>query len=180
MGATQRYGYYNVCELSVEVFQPLGTELDLHAPTGRLKLSTKKRLVLNSGLAKLLGFSRDRFEPGDMYIADEPHRLTVDRDFCVYLAEINSSDNLHKGHSFTLTRSVPVENERCWSGQTETFSDLQCKRPAQDAKPQLTITVRDVSVVKLSFDYLCGTLHIKNWLILLVPGLSEYSLGCFG
>ena len=43
-------GYYNVCELD-DVFQPLGTELRLHAPTGRLKLSAKTRLVLNSGLA---------------------------------------------------------------------------------------------------------------------------------
>ena len=164
------------------MFQPLGTELDLHAPTGRLQLFAKKRLVLNSGLAKLLGFSRDRFEPGNMYIADEPHRLTVHREICEYLAEMNSSDNLHKGHPSTLIRSVHVENERCWSGQTETFSVLtfsvlQCKRLAQDANPQLTITVRDVNVVTLSFDYLCATLHIKKWLMLVVPGLSEYSLG---
>ena len=41
-------GYYNVCELSEDVFQPLGAELNLnlHTPTGRLQLSTKKRLVL--------------------------------------------------------------------------------------------------------------------------------------
>ena len=41
-------GNDNVYELSEEVFQPLGTELDLHAPTSRLQLSAKKRLVLNS------------------------------------------------------------------------------------------------------------------------------------
>lgn len=58
-------GYCNVCELSEEVFQPLGTELNLHAPTGRLQLSAKKRLVLNSGVAKLLRFSQDRFKPGN-------------------------------------------------------------------------------------------------------------------
>ena len=41
--------YYNVCELSEEAFQPLGTELNLHSPTVRLQLSVNKRLVLNSG-----------------------------------------------------------------------------------------------------------------------------------
>ena len=37
------------------MFQPLGTKLNLHAPTGHLQLSAKKSMVLNSGLAKLLG-----------------------------------------------------------------------------------------------------------------------------
>ena len=45
-------GYYNVCEL----IQPLETELNVHAPIGRLQRSTKKRLVLNSAFAILLGF----------------------------------------------------------------------------------------------------------------------------
>ena len=102
-------GHYNVCELSEDVFQPLGAELNLHAPTGRLQ-STKKRLVLNSGLAKLLGFYGDRFEPDKTYIAGEPHRLAVYREICLHLAEVSSSDNLHNGHRSTLLRSVPVEN----------------------------------------------------------------------
>ena len=71
-------GYYNICELDEEAFRPLGAKLCLHPPTGRLQLrpgnvqgnnneiviagsgaatAAKKRLVLNSGLAKLLGFS---------------------------------------------------------------------------------------------------------------------------
>ena len=32
-------GYYNVCELDKEVFPPLGAELSLYAPTGRLQVS---------------------------------------------------------------------------------------------------------------------------------------------
>ena len=67
-------GYCNVYELSEEVSHLLGAELNLHAPTGCLQLSAKKRLVFNSGLPKLLWFSRERFEPGKTYIADEPHR----------------------------------------------------------------------------------------------------------
>ena len=125
-------GYHNVCELNENVFLPLGAELNLHTPTGRLQLSTKKRLVLNSGLAKLLGFSRGRFEPGETYIAGEPHRLAVYREICVHLAEVSSSDNLHNGHPSTLLRSVPVDNERCGSGRRETFPVLQYKRLSSD------------------------------------------------
>ena len=33
-GHTIPDGYYNICELNNEVFEPLGTELRLHAPTG--------------------------------------------------------------------------------------------------------------------------------------------------
>ena len=70
---------YNACELNEEVFQPLGAELSLHAPTVGLQLSAKTRLVLNNRLAQLLGFSRATFVPGKTYIADEPHRLVVHR-----------------------------------------------------------------------------------------------------
>ena len=58
-------GYYNVCELDKEAFPFFkGAEPSLHAPTGRLQLSAKKRLILNGGQAKLLRFSRETFEPG--------------------------------------------------------------------------------------------------------------------
>ena len=55
-------GYYNVCELDKEAFRPLGAELRLNAPTGRLQLSAKKGLIFNSGMVDLLGFSRETFE----------------------------------------------------------------------------------------------------------------------
>ena len=45
-------GYYNVCELNEDVFEPLGAELHLQTPTGRLQMSARKRLVLNRGLVK--------------------------------------------------------------------------------------------------------------------------------
>ena len=111
-------GYYNACELDDEL-QPLGAELRLHAPTGRLKLSAKKRLVLNRRLADLLGFSRDTFEPGKTYTADGPHRLAAYREICVPLAEISTTENLHNGAPSTLLRSVHVKNERCGGRRTE-------------------------------------------------------------
>ena len=122
----------------------------------------RKRLVLNRGLAKLLGFTRDEFEPGKTYIAGEPHRLAIHREFCLHLAEISTSDNLHNGRLSTLLRSVPVENEKCGGGRTETFPILQYKRLASGAVLQLTLSVLDVSGKTLSFDYLSATLHIRN------------------
>ena len=72
-------GYYNACELD-DVLQPLGTELRLHAPIGRLELSAERRLVVNRQLADLLGFSQNTFEPVKTHTADKPHRLNVHRE----------------------------------------------------------------------------------------------------
>ena len=154
-------GYYNACQLDEEVFQPLGTELRLHAPTSRLQLSAKKRLALNSRLAKLLGFTRRTFEPGKTDLADEQHRLNVHRKIYVHLAEVSTSENLHNGRPSALLRSVPVENERCGVAE-QTFPTLQYKMLALGAHPQLTLTVLDVIGKKLDFDHLSAVLHIRN------------------
>ena len=155
-------GYYNVCELD-DVFQPLGTDLHLHALTGRLQLSvSKKRLVLNPRLADLLEFSRDMFEPGEMYMADEPHRLAIHREIFVHLAEVSTSENLHNARPSTLLRSVPVENERCGGGRTETFPRLQYKQLASGTVSQLSLTILNTNGSKLYFDHISATLHIRN------------------
>ena len=155
-------GYSNVCELDKEAFRPLGAELSLHAPTGRLQISSKKRLVLNGTLADLLGFSREMFEPGQSHIADKPHRLFTHREICVHLAEVSTSENLHNGRPSTLLKSIPVENERCGGGRTETFSVLQYKRLASGPLSQLTLTILDTGGRKLGFDYLSAVLHIRR------------------
>ena len=49
--------------------------------------------MLNSGLTKLLGFSRKIFEPGKEYTVDKPHRLAVYREIGMHLAEVSTSDN---------------------------------------------------------------------------------------
>ena len=140
--------------------------LTLYTPTGRLKLSTVKRLnlpvILNSGLAKLLGFSQEIFQPGKEYTADRPHRLAVYRGICVHLAEVSSSDNLHNDHPSTLLRSVPFENEKYGSGRTETFHVLQHKRLSSGPVSQLTISLRDTNGKRLPFEYINATLHIRN------------------
>ena len=117
-------GYYNVCELDKDAFRPLGAELSLLAPTGHLQLSAKKRLILNGWLAKLLGFSGERFEPGQSHIAEEPNRLAIHLEICVNLAEVSTSENIHNGRPSTLLKSIPVENERCGGGRTESFPRL--------------------------------------------------------
>ena len=151
-------GYYNVCELDKEAFRPLGAELILHAPTGRLQTSSKKRLVLNRGLADLLGFSREMFEPGQNHIADEPHRLITNREICVHLAEVSTSENLHNGRLSTLLKSIPVENERCGGGGTEIFPVLQYKRLASGPLSELTLTILDTGGRNLGFDYLSAVI----------------------
>ena len=144
----------------------MNAELTLHTPKGRLQLSTVKRLnlpaILNSGLAKLLRFSQEIFQPGKEYTADKPHRLAVYWGICVHLVEVSSSHNLHNGHPFTLLRSVPVENEKCGSGRTETFYVLQKKRLLSGPVSQLTISLRDTTSKRLPFEYINATLHIGN------------------
>ena len=100
-------GYYNVCELNEDVFETLGAEIHLFTPNGRLQMSARKRLVFNRGLAKLLGFARDEFEPGKTYIADKPQRLAIHREICMHLAEISISDNLHNGRPLHCLDSSP-------------------------------------------------------------------------
>ena len=154
-------GYYNVCELNEDAFKPFfGAELHLLTPNGRLQMSARKRLVLNRGLAKLLGFARDEFEPGKTYIADKPHRLVIHREICLHLAEITISDNLHNGRPSTLLISVPVE--KVWGRQDENIPYLAVKKVSSGAIPQLTLMILDVSGKQLNFDYLISTLHIRN------------------
>ena len=178
-------GYYNVVELDEEAFRLLGAKLRLPPPTGRLQLrpgnvqannneiviagsgaatAAKKRLVSNSGLAKLLRFSLETFEPGKTYTADEPHKLAIHREICVHLAEVSTSENLHNGRPSTLLKSIPVENERCGVGgcRTETFPVLQYKRLASGPLSQLTLMILDTSGRNLGFDYLSAVLHIRR------------------
>ena len=151
-------GYYNDCELD-DVLQPLGAELRLHAPTGRLKLSVEKRLVLNHQLAYLLGFSRDTFEPGKTYTADEPHRLTVYREICVHLAEISTTENITAP---LYTVKIRSRRERKMQGWSDTFPGLQYKRLASGTISQLTLAILDTSGRRLYLDHVSATLHIRN------------------
>ena len=130
-------GYYNVCELDKKAFRPLGAELSLNPPTGRLQVTTTKQpLHLNTRLTRFLGFTRANvcqggfclLPPNKTYIANQPYRLAVHWEICIHLAEISTSDNLHNGQPSTLLRSVPVENEKCGGGRTETFPVLQYKK----------------------------------------------------
>ena len=77
--------------------------------------------------------------------AGSPSIVVVYREILVHLAEVNTSENLHNGRPSTLLRSVPVENERCRGGWTESFPFLQYKSLAFGAHPQLTLTVLDVN-----------------------------------
>ena len=73
-------GYYNVFELNEDVIEPLGAELHLHTPAGLLQMSARKRLALNRGLAKRLGFARDEFEPGSLHTLRTSHTGLIGLD----------------------------------------------------------------------------------------------------
>ena len=118
--------------------------------------------MLDRGLADLLGFSREFFEPGQSHIADKTHRLFTHREICVHLAEVSTSENLHNGRPSTLLKSIPVENERCGGGRTEIFPVLQYKRLASGPLSQLTLTILDMGGRKLGFDYMSAVLHIRR------------------
>ena len=150
-------GYYNVCELSEEVF---GNRTQFACANVLLTAVCEKSSGLKQRAGQTPWVLSRQIRTRQNYIADEPHRLAVYREICVHLAEVSSSG--HNGNLSTLLGSVPVENERYGSGRTETFPVLQYKRLAQGANPQLTITVRHVNGGKLSFDYLSATLHIKD------------------
>ena len=154
-------GYYNVCELDKEAFRPLGAE-QFACPNRPSADFLKKRLVLSRELADLLWFSREMFEPSQIHIADEPHRLITHREICVHLAEVSTSENLHNGRPSTLLKSIPVGNERCGVGRTETFPVLQYKRLASGPLSQLTLAILDTGGRNLGFDYLSAVLHIRR------------------
>ena len=78
----------------------------------------------------------------------------------MHLAEVSSSDNLHNGHPSTFLRSVPVGNEKCGSGRTETFHVLQYKMLSSGPFSQLTISLRDTKSKRLPCEYINATLHI--------------------
>ena len=68
----------------------------------------------------------------DLMVSVPDHCLSfyfaIHREICVHLAEISTSDTLHNGRPCTLLRSLPVKNEKCGGGRTETFPILQYKR----------------------------------------------------
>ena len=80
----------------------------------------------------------------------------------MHLAEVSSSNNLHNGHPSTLLRTVPVGNEKCGSGRTETFHTLQYKSLLSGPVSQLTISLRDTKGKRLPFEYINATLDIRN------------------
>ena len=145
-------GYYNVCELDKEAFRALGAELSLHAPTGRLQFPKKKRLVLNRGLADLLGLSLEFFlarpEPRCRQASSSDHPSGDLRASCrgQYVGEPPQRSAL-------LTAEIHPRRERKVRGY---------KRLASGRLSQLTLTVLDTGGRKLGFDYLSAVLHIRR------------------
>ena len=154
---------------------PFQAQLHLDTHTGLLQLTTKNdNIVMSSELAKVFGFSQNTFEAEKMllrngltrssktYTADETHRLAVNRDVYIYLAELSTSESLTNSQPSTLLRSIPVKNEKRGAGRTISFQVLQYKRLAASPISQLTISLIDNKGKRLPFEYISATLHIRN------------------
>ena len=164
-------GYYNVSELDEEAFQPLGAELSLHDPTGCLQLSANKRLGLNGGLAKLLGFSQRTFGPGESHIADEPHPLAIHREICVHLAEVSTLGE-HPQRSPLHTGEIRPRRERKVQG----WSDSVIPHLAVQTAGIGTSFPADAQDIRHKWQkyrfrlFECSPTHKKKWLTRVAQG----------
>jgi len=148
-------GYYNVCELDAEVFQPLGATLKLHSPTGRLQ-------IFYPGLMDTLGYTHAKLAPRETHMAGKMARLAVHRELFVHLHELSTSQNVQNSAPSTLLRAVSVENEKCGSGRSVAFPALQYKRLAAGFISHMTVMVLDGKGRPLDTDYVSVVLSVRD------------------
>ena len=112
-----------------------------------------KRLELNKRLANTLGlgFTQDAFEPGKPTVQwKQTVWLSIESYVCTFL-KLALQIRLHNGRPSTLLRSIPVENEKCYGGRTQTFTIQHYKRLASSVIPQLSLSILDVSGERVHF-----------------------------
>lgn len=146
-------GYYSVCMLNKEIFEPLKASLTLNTATGYLKLIPGINQVKPlRGLAETLGLTPETGQ-GNKLPSLAPHK-----EFSVHLNELNTSGNIPP----TVLRMVPVKKEKFNSGRTESFAQLQYKPLRAGPITELTISVLDSSGYIINIGYLSLTLHIAH------------------
>ena len=156
-------GYYNICTLHEEIFEPLGAELALNEANGIVKVTGgKTAMTLGKGLAKTLGFHK-RFDlTTTPQLGYQLPSLVPHRELCVILDQISTTDNILLNKPSTVLRTVPVKDEKYNSGRTETFSSLQHKKLQTGSISNLKISVLDVKGQFIDIGYLSIVLHVKN------------------
>ena len=156
-------GYYNVCDLNEEVFKPNGAELELHSPSGFLRLtSNASRIQLGDNLMRTLGFTVKSIEPRQVLLGLKHPQLAIYKKLNIHLLQLSTFQNSYNGMPSTLLRSVPVENEKCGGGRTVAFQVLQYKKLMTGDIPQLTVFVMDEHGQKINLEYISITLYIKD------------------
>ena len=139
----------------------------------RLPQKKTKRLVLNGTLAELSGFSREMFEPGQIHIADQHHRLITHREICVHLAEVSTSENLHNGRLSTLLKSIPVQNERCGGGGGCRTDIPRLAVQTAGIGASFPADAHDIRHGRQKFRFRlfeCSTTHKKKWVTRVAQG----------
>ena len=156
-------GYYNVCDLNEHVFKPHGAKLDLHAPSGFLRItSNASRIQLRNNLMRTLGFTVQTIEPGGILLGSKHPQLAIHKKLNIHLLQLSTFQNSYNGIPSTLLRSVPVKNETCGGGRTVAFPVLQYKRLMTGDIPQLTVFVMDEHEQKINLEYISIILYIKD------------------
>jgi len=153
-------GYYNVCSLD-DTFKRRGLSVELHAPTGYLRVSSTKVVELCDALRRTLGFSRF-LKNGKAQTADMPHQLAVHREVFLHLNELATGENIVNGRTSTLLRAVPVGNESCGSGRTWSPVNLEYKKLIASGLTELSFVVLDTGGRTLNIDYIRLTLHVRD------------------
>jgi len=122
-------GYYGFCSLK-QIFHDHGIILELNDGNNRINLTFKHPNVYTfpTGLAKILGFSTNKFNGPSENDSDFPADFKKNPMLFVHLDELNTNENLYNGRPSTILRIIPSGNLAFCEHETKTFSNLQFKK----------------------------------------------------
>jgi hypothetical protein len=156
-------GYYDVCSLNEQFFEPQGLRLGLNPATGLVSVYNIKNSINLTGLGRTLGFRKYPKDSGGGPITGaEFPRLSIHKQLFVEMDGLSTSENRHNQFPSTLLRAISVKAESCNSGRTETFSTPYFKRLANDTLSSIRISVLDEHHMPVKLAYLGCVLEVRK------------------
>lgn len=133
-------GYYDLCTLSKELFEPYGIKAKLNSASLRVTLTfppTNVQVIYDmpDNLADILGFEDSTFfqtmEDPTEFIGSRPMDMSVNKDLYIYLDALNTTENIVDGRHSTLlkimsTKRVPYGDPMSVSCQPLEYKQLSC------------------------------------------------------
>jgi len=124
-------GYYDVCTLIKEVFEPSGFQASLNESNLHLTLTWNKTvsLEIEDQLADMLGvkYYKQPTESAAVVVGSDPVKMSVHDQIFLYLKELQSSYNHLNNSPSYLLRPLPVSRAPYGESVHVTFSHLQYK-----------------------------------------------------